>query len=90
MKKSILHVMLIGLFSSAVLVFSGCNSESDSTPPDIEVVVPDAPVEELILPADSVGEGSEPKDSKPFGGAVREDKDAEGHTHGDDDPDHKH
>lgn len=73
MKKSILHLMFMALLSTTVLLFSGCNSESDEKNSDIEIEVPDAPDEELILPADSVGEGSEPKDSKPFGGAVRED-----------------
>ena len=73
MKFLPLNYSALALFATSVFFLSGCNnSDEAATPPADTEVIDTAPVEEeLILPADSLGEGSEPKNSGPFGGAVQ-------------------
>lgn len=73
MKFLPLNYIAVALFVPSALFLSGCDSSDETATPPTEVEITDtAPVEEeLILPADSLGEGSEPKNSGPFGGAVQ-------------------
>ena len=67
-----LNGVALVLFMSSALFLSGCDSSEKTATPPTEVESPETtPAEELILPADSLGEGSEPKNSGPFGGAVQ-------------------
>ena len=73
MKSTISTIVLSGLLATVVLFISGCGNDAKDAPSLAPVQISDpAPAEdELILPPDSKGEGSEPKDSAPFGGAIQ-------------------
>ena len=73
MKAYTSNMLLAGLLATVALFIGGCGNDAEDSPPieSIQGSDPASAEEELILPPDSKGEGSEPKESAPFGGATQ-------------------
>lgn len=79
MKTSPSTLLLAMLLATSSLFIAGCANEVEEAPsPEISSTQSDPPAEseDLVLPPDSFGEGSEPKNSGAFGGAIPPEKNA--------------